>query len=110
MGHVDEPRGAVVEIYERGGNPLPDVGPGSLLQPNEVRLNGVSLFCPADSPPVVERIGLGPDGEPLVRVNLTVWARRVVIDHIPDPPAEQLAAGGVVVVNLPEPGPYRRRP
>lgn len=87
-----ELRGAVVEIYERGGDNT-DVGPGSILAPNEIRINGVPVYCPDDAPPVVERICVDQPGA--VRVTLTVYARRVIIDDAaPDIPTARYASGG----------------
>jgi hypothetical protein len=87
-----ELRGAVVEIYERGGDNT-DVGPGSILAPNEIRINGVPVYCPDDAPPVVERICVDQPGA--VRVTLTVYARRVIIDDAaPDIPTVRFASGG----------------
>lgn len=84
MTDADIPRGAVVEIYERhrNGEPVPEVGPGSILVPNEIRINGVPVWCPEDSPVVVERIEVRGSSD-AVRVTLTLYARRVVIDDAP---------------------------
>jgi hypothetical protein len=72
------PRAGIIEIYERRAEPAKEIGPGSIIAPNEIRLNGVPLYCPEDSPVVVERIAV--DGSEPVRVTLTLYARRVIID------------------------------
>ncbi len=77
---------AVVEIVERHrGERMPEIGTGSILVPNEIRINGQRLWAPQDSPPVVERIEVGT-GMSAVLVTLTVMARRVVIDDEPGTP------------------------
>lgn len=77
------PRAAIIEIYERhsGTEPMPEIGTGSIIVPNEIRINGMPVWCPDDAPPVVERIDVADRGA--VRVTLTLWARRVIIDDAP---------------------------
>lgn len=67
-------RGAVIEIIERTKNPDHDV-----VVPNDVRINGQSLYCPVDDPIIVHEIRM--NGEELVRVTLTLYAKRVIIGH-----------------------------
>lgn len=65
-------QGAVIEIIERTDCPDPQV-----IVPNEVRINGVALLASADDPVIVHETSTAPNE--LVRVTLTLFARRVVI-------------------------------
>jgi hypothetical protein len=77
------PRGAVVEILERLRPGVDPDEPPALIVPDEVRVNGVPLLVSVDGP-VVERIDCGEHREPgVVRVTLTLFARRVLIDAVP---------------------------
>ncbi|MEO3856217.1 hypothetical protein [Acrocarpospora sp. B8E8] len=64
--------GAVVEIVENRG-----ASSDEIVVPNEIRLNGVSLLAPADSPVTVHEVGIKA-GEP-VAVTLTLFARRLIV-------------------------------
>ena len=74
---MSEARGAVIEIVERRKGPIGNSAGESVIMPNDIRINGQSLLCPADQPVIVHGITIG-DGE-LVRVTLTLFARRVEI-------------------------------
>jgi hypothetical protein len=75
-GKRKQPTGAVIEIIERGRSTT-DSGGGSVVTPNEVRINGQPLFASADHPVVVHEIN--SSGDDVVRVTLTLIARRVTI-------------------------------
>lgn len=70
------PDGAVIEILERTNQDDPKG-----IVPNEIRINGQVLLCPEDAPIIVHETTLRR-GE-LVRVTLTLFARRVRIDSEP---------------------------
>lgn len=72
------PDAAFIEIVERTDDPDPKV-----IVPNEVRINGIPLLVPpfADGPIVVHEIAIG--ARDVVRVTLTLFARRVVIGPEP---------------------------
>jgi hypothetical protein len=70
------PQGAVVEIIEKGRATDDTVG-GSVIAPDEIRLNGQPLLASADDPVVVHQVSTA--GDELVRVTLTLFARRVII-------------------------------
>jgi hypothetical protein len=70
------PQAAVIEIVEKG-RATDDTSGGSVILPNDIRINGQSLLAPADCPIVVHEIKTEPDE--LVNVTLTLFARRVVI-------------------------------
>lgn len=82
-------RGAVVEIFERCDDPDPD-----FIVPNEVRINGQLLAVTDDHPVVVERVEAA--GSDVVRVTLTLLARRVTIGPAPDGTPIKDAAGNPV--------------
>lgn len=69
-------RGAVIEIIEKGGA-TDDTTGGSLILPNDIRINGQSLLSPRECPVKVH--GMELDDSSLVCVTLTLLARRVVI-------------------------------
>jgi hypothetical protein len=75
------PQAALIEIVERTDSPDPRV-----IVPNEVRINGVPLLAPADEPIVLHEVRIS-DGE-MVRVTLTLYARRIVVGT--EPKAEAL--------------------
>lgn len=66
------PDGALVEIIERTDQPDPKV-----IVPNEVRINGIPLLASADDPVIVHEMAV--QSNDVVRVTLTLLARRVVI-------------------------------
>ena len=72
------PEAAYLEVVERR-KPLDadDHGPGSLILPNEVRINGTPLLVPADEAVTVHEISTRSDE--LVQVTLTLFVRRVVM-------------------------------
>lgn len=72
-----EPRGAVIEIVEKGRATSDATIGESIITPNDVRINGQSLLASAEDPVVVHEIS--SSGDELVRVTLTLFARRIVI-------------------------------
>jgi hypothetical protein len=76
-GHGPYPaRGAVIEIVERGRATDETTG-GSLIVPNDIRINGQSLLSPRECPVKVHEVEF--DDSSLVCVTLTLIARRIVI-------------------------------
>ncbi len=73
-----EPTFAVVEIIETGDEFDPNV---PVIIPNEVRINGQSLYTSAEHPIRVESVEIAGAGNSLVEVTLTLIARRVTIAH-----------------------------
>ncbi|WHM30199.1 hypothetical protein OH540_09210 [Streptomyces sp. BPPL-273] len=73
---TDQPQAAVIEIIEKGRATDNTTG-GSVIIPNDVRINGQSLLAPRDSPVIVHEIKTDPDE--ILNVTLTLFARRVVI-------------------------------
>jgi hypothetical protein len=70
------PAAAVIEIVERGRT-TDDTTQGSVVVPDEVRINGTPLLTSADHPVHVHEIDV--TDRDLVCVTLTLFARRVVI-------------------------------
>lgn len=70
------PQAAVIEIVEKGRT-TDDTPGGSLIVPNDVRINGQSLLIPKDAPVTIHEIDA--DDSTVVNVTLTLFARRVVI-------------------------------
>jgi hypothetical protein len=70
-------RGAVIEIIELGATTSDDNASSSVVCPNDIRINGQSLLAPDDAPVIVHEIS--SRGDDLVRVTLTLFARRVSI-------------------------------
>lgn len=70
-----KPRASVIEIVGTGHQYTEDGG-GSILLPQEVWINGVSVYTAKGSPVRISDIHVG---EELVTVNLTLVARRIVI-------------------------------
>lgn len=70
-------RAAVIEIVERRKRPEQDSAGASLVVPNEVRINGQQILLPDNEPIVVHDIV----GDDVVKVTLTVLARRIFIGH-----------------------------
>jgi len=73
---TDQPQAAVIEIVERGRSTT-DTSSGSVIIPNDVRINGQSLLVPRDCPIIVHEIKTDPDE--VMNVTLTLFARRVTI-------------------------------
>ena len=71
------PRGAVIEIIEKGRATSDATIGDSIITPNDIRINGQSLLASADDPVIVHQISTA--GDELVRVTLTLFARRVII-------------------------------
>ncbi|WP_432091028.1 hypothetical protein [Streptomyces sp. NRRL F-5630] len=78
-----QPTGAVIEIIEKGATTSSDEPGKSVIVPNDVRINGQSLLASADDPVIVHQISTR--GDDLVRVTLTLFARRVSIRAENDP-------------------------
>jgi hypothetical protein len=80
-GKTQPPTGAVIELIERDRTPDDTTG-GSVVIPNEVRINGQPVLVPDDKPITVHEISAGG----LVSVTLTLFARRISIraEHDPD--------------------------
>ncbi|MGW4199627.1 hypothetical protein [Streptomyces sp. NPDC004726] len=74
--------GAVIEIIETGRATDGTTG-GSVLVPNDIRINGQSRLASADDPVTVHEVSTRSDD--LVRVTLTLFARRVSIRAENDP-------------------------
>lgn len=70
------PTGAVIEIIERGRTTDGTLA-GSIITPDEVRINGQPLLIAADEPITIHEINVR-SGD-LVCVTLTLIARRVII-------------------------------
>lgn len=71
-----KPRASVIEIVATGRQPTED-GAGSIIIPREVRINGVSVYTADRQNGIrVSDINLGDD---MVKVTLTLIARRLVI-------------------------------
>ena len=67
-----KPEACIIEIVERTNDPDPLV-----ILPNEIRINGVPVLAPADEP--VEVHGMSIAGDDIVKVTLTLFAKRVTI-------------------------------
>ncbi|MFI5992492.1 hypothetical protein ACIBAC_11645 [Streptomyces sp. NPDC051362] len=70
------PQAAVIEIVEKG-RATDSTSGGSVILPNDVRINGQSLLVPKDTPIKVHEIDA--DDSTVVTVTLTLFARRIVI-------------------------------
>jgi hypothetical protein len=64
------PQAVTIEVVERTDTPDPDV-----IIPNEIRINGVPVLAPDDDPVIVHEIAV--DGTDIVKVTLTLFAKRV---------------------------------
>ncbi|WP_328336748.1 hypothetical protein [Streptomyces violaceus] len=73
---TDQPQAAIIEIVERGRSTTDTPG-GSVIIPNNVRINGQSLLVPRDYPVIVHEIKTDPDE--ILNVTLTLFARRITI-------------------------------
>jgi hypothetical protein len=76
------PTAAVIEIIERGRAADDTLG-GSVIVPNEIRINGHPVAAPADKPVIVHEMNVASDE--LVSVTLTLFARRISIRAEGDP-------------------------
>jgi hypothetical protein len=72
----EQPTAAVIEIVEKA-RATDDTMGGSIIIPNEVRINGVPLLMPANKPIIVHEMQITP--KDAVYVTLTLLARRVTI-------------------------------
>ncbi|MFJ4418272.1 hypothetical protein [Streptomyces sp. NPDC088925] len=75
----EKPTGAVIEIIEKGATTSSDSPGKSVIVPNDVRINGQSLLASADDPVTVTVHEISTRGDDLVRVTLTLFARRLSI-------------------------------
>lgn len=105
---VHEPGPATIEIVERHPGPrLPETGPGSVLMPNHVRINGVALYATIDYPVRIREIEIsGDQGSPFA-VTVQVLARALFIGTTPafEPGAEAGADDPVgAIVEIPSTG------
>ena len=87
------PQGAVIEIVERRVAAMESPG-CDIVVPDEVRINGQALLCPADHPIKVHEVELGPGGP--VLVTLTLFAKRLTVcaeepEPVPEPVDPRLA-------------------
>jgi hypothetical protein len=71
---MTKPRASVVEIIASGREPTEDGG-GSIVVPNEVRINGVSVFTTGNG----VKINEFTLGDEMVSVNLTLVVRKLTI-------------------------------
>ncbi|NED75389.1 hypothetical protein G3I51_24305 [Streptomyces sp. SID9944] len=71
-----KPSAAVIEIVERGRATDDSIG-GSVILPNDIRINGQSLLAPAGQTVTIHEIDL-KDGD-LACVTLTLFARRITV-------------------------------
>lgn len=70
-------KGALIEFFERNAPSTEGAtGAKSVIAPNDIRINGQSLWCDGDNPIIVHE--LSPLGGGLCRVTLTLLARKVV--------------------------------
>lgn len=80
-------RPAFVEIVERVPyEKLGDAIESGIIRPNEIRINGTPILCPAEDEVIqvhAVQIGGSPDNveDQLVKVTLTMWARHVRMCH-----------------------------
>lgn len=72
------PDGAVIEILEMVDT-LKNRDGLNCIVPNEVRINGQSLLASASDPVIVHEMQTTSDA--VVRVTLTLFARRVIIEQ-----------------------------
>ena len=75
------PQAALIEIVERTDSPNPRV-----IVPNEVRINGVPVLVPIGESIRVHEVAIS--NSEIVRVTLTLYARRIVVGT--EPKAEAL--------------------
>jgi hypothetical protein len=68
------PTGAVIEIIERDRATDDTLG-GSVIMPNRILINGQPVLTPDDKPITIHEI----NGDELVTVTLTLFARRISI-------------------------------
>lgn len=73
---TNQPQAAVIEIVERG-RATDNTPGGSVIVPDDVRINGQSLLIPSDYPITVHEITTRADE--VAHVTLTLFARRVTI-------------------------------
>ncbi|MGV9352299.1 hypothetical protein [Streptomyces misionensis] len=73
----------MIEIIEKGRSTSDASVGDSVLVPNDIRINGQSLLTSAEDPVIVHEVSIR--GDELVRVTLTLFARRVSIRAENDP-------------------------
>ena len=69
---MSTPQACTIEIVERTDDPDPLV-----ILPNEIRINGTPVLAPDDEP--VEVHGISVSSGDIVKVTLTLYAKRVTI-------------------------------
>lgn len=69
---MSKPEACTIEIVERTNDPDPLV-----IVPNEIRINGTPVLAPGDEP--VEVHGISVSSEDVVKVTLTLYAKRITI-------------------------------
>jgi phosphoglycolate phosphatase-like HAD superfamily hydrolase len=74
---MSDERAAVIEIVERRKQPAADSVGASIVVPNEVRINGQRIAIPQGEPITVHDMS----SDDVVKVTLTVFARRIFIGH-----------------------------
>ncbi|MFD7996848.1 hypothetical protein [Streptomyces mexicanus] len=80
---AEGPRGAIIEVIEKGRTTSDATIGDSVIVPNDIRINGQSLLASADDPVILHEVSTRADE--LVRVTLTLLARRVSIRGEHDP-------------------------
>ncbi|MEU8726805.1 hypothetical protein [Streptomyces antimycoticus] len=73
----------MIEIVEKGRATSDATIGDSVIVPNDIRINGQSLLASADDPVILHEVSTRADE--LVRVTLTLLARRVSIRAENDP-------------------------
>lgn len=104
---------AVIEVLERRrDHRLPDRGVGSIVLPNHLRINGVSVWASLDHPITIDALRIDPDSKAPFVVTMTLHARAVRAGDIEvsvgGPAAEPDGAGRGSVVEIPVYGEIER--
>lgn len=106
VGQDDQPHAAVIEIVERHTGPrYPDVGVESILRPNHLRIDGVSIFATNDQPALVEDIELDGESRDPFTVTVRVFARALQAGGRPrtNPLAETVSGVNVgAIIDVPD--------
>lgn len=100
-----EPHGAVIEVLHRhDGEKFPYTGPGSVIVPNFVRIDGVAVFCTEDNPVTVREVTIDGGCNIPFAVTMSLLARAV---RVGGTPCDGAALGGpddmgAAVVEIPD--------
>lgn len=99
-----EPGAALIEILERhSGTRMPTTGVGSVLVPNTLRINGVTVYADEVNPIDIGPIRFGGEGSGArVLVPITLFARVVRQGSTDLLPVEPTDAEQAATVELPE--------